>query len=48
MRIGRCQFCGRLGVVVDRFPRRGYGRQHYGLHTAVLRQAVYEDPHVGE
>jgi hypothetical protein len=24
-RTGRCQFCGRGGVIVDRFPRRGYG-----------------------
>ena len=24
-KIGRCHFCGVFGVIVDRFPRRGYG-----------------------
>ena len=24
-RIGHCHFCGVFGVIVDRFPRRGYG-----------------------
>jgi hypothetical protein len=22
---GRCHFCGRMGVIVSHFPRRGYG-----------------------
>lgn len=25
IRIGRCHFCGVFGLIVDRFPRRGYG-----------------------
>jgi len=25
VRIGRCHWCGCWGVIVDRFPRRGYG-----------------------
>lgn len=25
-RTGRCHFCGRWGVIVDKFPRRGYGK----------------------
>jgi hypothetical protein len=24
-RVGRCRFCGSWGVIVDKFPRRGYG-----------------------
>ena len=26
-RVCRCHVCGRWGVVVQRFPRRGYGRR---------------------
>jgi len=26
LRIGRCHVCGSWGVIVDRFPRRGYGK----------------------
>jgi hypothetical protein len=26
-RVGRCHFCGCWGVIVERFPRRGYGRR---------------------
>ncbi len=26
---GRCHFCGNRGVIVDRFPRRGYGDGSY-------------------
>lgn len=26
---GRCHFCGSWGVIVDRFPRRGYGKRNY-------------------
>ena len=40
MRTGRCYFCGSVGVVVDRFPRRGYGRgscQRTG-HTGVRKK----------
>jgi len=29
VRVGRCDFCGCLGVIVDRFPRRGYGKREY-------------------
>lgn len=29
LRMGRCHFCGSAGVIVDRFSRRGYGRQNY-------------------
>jgi len=29
LRMGRCHFCGSLGVIVDRFARRGYGKQNY-------------------
>lgn len=25
IRIGRCHFCGVFGLIIDRFPRRGYG-----------------------
>jgi hypothetical protein len=25
-RTGRCHFCGTWGKIVDKFPRRGYGR----------------------
>jgi hypothetical protein len=28
MSIGRCALCGVRGVVVGRFPRRGYGKGH--------------------
>jgi hypothetical protein len=33
---GYCHFCGRPGVIVSRFPRKGYGKRrhetasHYG------------------
>ena len=26
-RVGRCRFCGRQGLIVDQFPRRGYGQR---------------------
>jgi hypothetical protein len=26
----RCHFCGRKGVIVDHFPRRGYGKRSSG------------------
>jgi hypothetical protein len=29
--MGRCHFCGAQGIVVDRFPRRGYGKQQYSV-----------------
>ena len=38
MRIGRCHFCGSLGVIVDRFPRRGYGKQNYGMKLPLCNQ----------
>ena len=28
---GRCHFCGSTGVIVDKFPRRGYGPANYRL-----------------
>jgi hypothetical protein len=24
-----CHFCGARGVIVKKFPRKGYGRRHY-------------------
>ncbi len=30
IRTGRCHLCGSFGVIVDQFPRRGYGKQNYG------------------
>ena len=30
----RCHFCGSWGVVVDRFPRRGYGKQRHRVSGA--------------
>ena len=30
----RCHFCGSWGIVVDRFPRRGYGKQQYRVAGA--------------
>jgi hypothetical protein len=35
VRIGWCAICGARGVVVERFPRRGYGKGH-GRHLHVL------------
>ena len=29
LKTGWCNFCGSFGVIVDRFPRRGYGKQNY-------------------
>ena len=31
---GRCRFCGSWGVIVDKFPRRGYGQGHCGAQMA--------------
>lgn len=28
LRTGRCHFCGSPGIIVDRFTRRGYGKQN--------------------
>jgi hypothetical protein len=28
--MARCRFCGSLGVVVEQFPHRGYGKRHCG------------------
>lgn len=33
----RCHFCGSWGVVVDRFPRRGYGKQRHHVSGAGIR-----------
>ena len=27
LRVGRCHVCGSWGIIVDRFPRRGYGKR---------------------
>jgi len=37
LRTGRCHFCGSFGVIVDQFPRRGYGKQDYRMkwHVSV-------------
>ena len=32
MGMARCHFCGSVGVIVDVFPRRGYGKQHYTVN----------------
>ena len=32
IRVGRCHFCGSMGVIVDEFPRRGYGKQDYAVN----------------
>ena len=37
LRIGRCHLCGRLGVIVERFPRRGYGPSHSSRVRAAWR-----------
>jgi len=36
IRFGRCHFCGSFGVIVDRFPRRGYGKQNYSVNIAFV------------
>jgi hypothetical protein len=36
LRFGRCHFCGSFGVIVDRFPRRGYGKQNYSVKIAFV------------
>lgn len=36
LRFGRCHFCGSFGVIVDRFPRRGYGKQDYSVNIAFV------------
>lgn len=33
---GRCHFCGTIGVIVDQFPRRGYGKQDYRMEWHLL------------
>ena len=33
----RCHFCGSWGIVVDRFPRRGYGKQRHQVTRAGAR-----------
>ncbi len=42
LRIGRCHFCGALGVIVDQFPRRGYGKQNYRMKWHLLLQEYEE------
>lgn len=34
LRIGRCHFCGSVGFIVDRFPRRAYGKRNYSMKMA--------------
>ena len=36
IRFGWCHFCGSFGVIVDRFPRRGYGKQNYSIKMAFV------------
>ena len=36
----RCHFCGSWGVVVDGFPRRGYGEQQYRVSGAAGARAT--------
>jgi len=36
IRFGRCHFCGSFGVIVDAFPRRGYGKQNYSVNIAFV------------
>ena len=38
MRTGRCHFCGSPGVIVDQFPRRGYGKGNYSMKWHLFRQ----------
>ncbi len=32
-----CHYCGRSGVVVKKFPRRGYGTENYERHIGKMR-----------
>ncbi len=32
----RCSFCGSYGVIVDKFPHRGYGSRHHKRTTAQI------------
>ncbi len=36
VRFGQCHFCGSLGVIADRFHRRGYGKQNYSVNIAFV------------
>lgn len=40
LRIGRCHVCGSWGVIVDRFPRRGYGKRKGRNMHAVWKMRV--------
>ncbi len=31
LRIGRCHFCGSVGLIVDQFPPRSYGKKNYSV-----------------
>jgi hypothetical protein len=33
----RCHYCGRSGVVVNKFPRRGYGAENYTWQKGKMR-----------
>ena len=33
----RCHYCGRAGVVVNKFPRRGYGTENYTRQKGKMR-----------
>ena len=41
LRIGRCHICGSWGVIVDRFPHRGYGKRK-GRDVHVLWKRLTE------
>ncbi len=40
LKTGWCKFCDSFGVIVDQFPRRGYGKQNYGMewHLVSLKK----------
>jgi len=40
VKIGRCHWCGCWGVIVERFPRRGYGAPHPRRVSAVRRNRL--------
>lgn len=44
VKVGRCHFCGAWGIIVDCFPRRGYGKQTYTVaRTSSARETEGRD-----
>ena len=37
LRSGRCHFCGAVGLIVDQFPRRDYGKRTYSMNREAGR-----------